>query len=195
MNYIYKITNNINGKLYIGKTGQTIQARFKEHINSSQKPYVNHRPLYDAMNKYGIDKFQIEEIDCCKNDKEASEREIYWISYYDTYRNGYNATLGGDGAAYLELNEEELIEKYMELKSMRAVAREYDVSEKTVRNIINKHNIRKFTQKEQYNIELTNEEILKKYEEMKSMRKVAELLNISKHTVWTAIHKCQEQYA
>lgn len=92
MNYIYKITNIINGKLYIGKTGKTIEERFQDHKRASKAPYVN-RPLYDAMNKYGYEYFIIEEVECCKNDKEASIREMYWIAYYDTYRNGYNATL------------------------------------------------------------------------------------------------------
>lgn len=194
MHYIYKIRNDINGKLYIGKTGQTVQSRFQEHIYTSKLTYTN-RPLYDAMNKYGIEHFQVETIDYCKNDKEASEREIYWIAYYDTYRNGYNATIGGDGVSYLDLNEEEMIERYMELKSMRAVAREYDIAEKTVRNIVNKYEIPKFTKKEQFNIEITNEEIMEKYRELQSTRKVAKLFKISKSTVCRAIHKCQTKYA
>ena len=79
MNYIYKITNIINGKLYIGKTGKTIEERFQDHKRASKAPYVN-RPLYDAMNKYGYEYFIIEEVECCKNDKEASIREMYWIA-------------------------------------------------------------------------------------------------------------------
>ena len=92
--YIYKITNSINQKSYIGKTVQTIEKRWKEHIKDSRK-YVN-RPLYRAFNKYGIENFSIdliEEVDI----RELSNKEIYWIEYYHTYSNGYNATLGGDG--------------------------------------------------------------------------------------------------
>ena len=48
------------------------------------------------MNKYGIENFIIEEIEEV-DVKELSIREIYWIEYYNSYKNGYNATLGGDG--------------------------------------------------------------------------------------------------
>ena len=51
MGYIYKITNSINGKLYIGQTRKTIEERFQVHIKNAQK-HIN-RYLYDAMNKYG----------------------------------------------------------------------------------------------------------------------------------------------
>ena len=140
MNFIYKITNDINGKLYIGKTNRSIEIRFQEHIKVSKKEYKN-RPLYDAMNKYGVNHFHIEQIDICETDEEASTKEIYWIAYYDTYRHGYNATLGGDGKQLLDLNEEEIIEKYQELKSKRAVGRYFNVDEKTIRSILNKYNV------------------------------------------------------
>ena len=140
MNFIYKISNDINDKVYIGKTGRTIEERFKEHQLASKKEYKN-RPLYNAMNKYGIEHFFVEQIEECKNDKEACEREIYWINQFDSYHNGYNATLGGDGTAVLELNDEEIVEKYKELKSKRAVGRYFNIDEKTVRNILNKYDV------------------------------------------------------
>jgi len=54
------------------------------------------RPLYSAINKYGIEHFKIEKIEECGIDI-LNEREIYWIDYYHSYHNGYNATKGGDG--------------------------------------------------------------------------------------------------
>ena len=140
MHFIYKITNDINNKLYIGKTSRTIQIRFHEHVKDSKKSYTN-RPLYDAMNKYGAEHFHINIIDTCYTNEEASEKEIYWIEYYDSYRNGYNATLGGEGVTTLTLNDEEVVKKYKELKSKRAVGRYFQVDEKTIRTILNKYKI------------------------------------------------------
>lgn len=95
MGYIYKITNKINQKSYIGLTTKTIQERWQEHIQVIDK-YKNVRPLYSALAKYGLEAFSIEEIEEVDDDY-LGEREIYWISYFNTYQKGYNATLGGDG--------------------------------------------------------------------------------------------------
>ena len=93
MSYIYKITNTINGKIYIGKTNRTVEERFKEHCRKSERERSEQRPLYNAMNKYGIKNFIIEQIEECPYDI-ASEREKYWIEYYGSFKYGYNATLG-----------------------------------------------------------------------------------------------------
>ena len=93
---IYKIYNDVNDKLYIGKTVSSIEKRFQEHCDDSKKERCEKRYLYNAMNKYGIEHFFIELIEECDL-KELSEKEIYWIGYYNSYKNGYNATLGGDG--------------------------------------------------------------------------------------------------
>lgn len=101
MAYIYKIINDINGKIYIGKTNLTIEKRWKQHIKDSSKPNIQHRPLYKAIQKYGIEHFHIKEIEQCSV-KDASKREKYWIEYYNTFKNGYNATIGGDGKTYCD---------------------------------------------------------------------------------------------
>lgn len=54
------------------------------------------RKLYRAFNRYGIQNFSIEQIEECDNSL-LNEREVYWIKYYDSFNNGYNMTLGGDG--------------------------------------------------------------------------------------------------
>jgi hypothetical protein len=48
------------------------------------------------MNKYGNEHFHIEEVEECPLEI-LSEREKYWIKYFFSYENGYNATMGGDG--------------------------------------------------------------------------------------------------
>lgn len=94
MAYIYKITNDINQKIYIGKTDFSIEKRFKEHCRDAFKERNEKRPLYAAMRKYGIEHFHIELIEETDN---SEKQEIYWIEYYKAYENGYNATRGGDG--------------------------------------------------------------------------------------------------
>lgn len=96
MGFIYKIVNDINNKIYVGQTINSIEERFKEHKNDSKRRKTEQRPLYRAMNKYGTEHFHIELIEECENDK-LQEREIYWIAYYRGYEDGYNATHGGDG--------------------------------------------------------------------------------------------------
>ena len=101
MGYIYIISNDINDKKYIGKTSHTIDYRWKLHL--TQYPYVK-CPLYSAFNKYGIEHFSINKIEEC-DDNILSEREIYWIKFYDSYNSGYNATLGGEGCAKYDYDE------------------------------------------------------------------------------------------
>ena len=96
MAYIYKITNTLNGKMYVGKTTTSIQERFKRHCYDRDKRSCEKRPLYNAMNKYGIEAFTIELLEEISNSL-ASEREIHWIKVLNTYSDGYNATIGGDG--------------------------------------------------------------------------------------------------
>ena len=101
MGVIYKITNSINGKVYIGQTRQKLGVRWKQHINSSLCETANdyNTYLHVAIRKYGIDAFVVEEIEVCDN-AELDAREIFWIDYYHSFNNkhGYNLTLGGGGS-------------------------------------------------------------------------------------------------
>lgn len=119
MGYIYKITNDINNKIYIGKTEFDIEKRFQEHCRDALKDRNEKRPLYNAMNKYGIEHFKIEEIEQC-NDIES--REKYWIEYYDSYNNGYNATLGGDGKTLI--NYDLVVEKFKKGMTITEISNE-----------------------------------------------------------------------
>lgn len=118
MGYIYKITNQINGKVYIGQTNlPSVQDRFDAHVKKANR-HVN-RYLYDAMNYYGVDNFSVEEIEHCDKD-ELDEREIFWISHYQTNDKnyGYNMTAGGGGGDTWTNNphKEETIQKSKDTK-------------------------------------------------------------------------------
>lgn len=97
--FIYKITNNINGKIYIGKTTTSINQRFNRHVKSSQND--SNLYIHNAIRKYGETNFTIEEIDFTDNLKDLSTKEKYWIEYYKSYDKdiGYNLTKGGEGGA------------------------------------------------------------------------------------------------
>lgn len=101
MPYIYKIINDINNKVYIGKTLETIEKRWQQHCKDFQKESENSRPLYRAMNKYGIEHFSISLVEECDKDS-LSEKEKYWIEFYRSFKYGYNATVGGDGRSYCD---------------------------------------------------------------------------------------------
>ena len=144
MAYIYKIINNVNQKIYIGKTSSTIEKRFKEHCNDSKKERCEKRPLYDAMNKYGIENFTVEKVEEVENDEIASEREIYWINKLRTYIgfndcNGYNATLGGDSKRIYDYQT--IAKKYLELKNQKETAKYFQCDVETVKKACQENNI------------------------------------------------------
>lgn len=138
MNIIYVITNDINNKQYVGKTHNSIEKRFKQHVSDSKRKRCEKRPLYDAMNKYGIEHFHIKELEHCPAN-EAAEREMYWIEKLDTYHYGYNATLGGDSKHYY--NYKEIANKYLELQNLKETAKYFDCDTDTVRVACCEYNI------------------------------------------------------
>ena len=148
MGYIYKITNTLNDKVYIGQTIKTVQKRFTQHKNNSNKEYFSQIVLYKAFNKYGIENFICEEIEEVPNDK-LDEREKYWIEYYDSYFNGYNSTLGGRTTQLYNWDTDDIIEKYMILKSARSVAKEIGCDHSTIDRILNENGVKRFTPSQQ----------------------------------------------
>ena len=140
MGYIYCITNLINGKQYVGKTTNTIEERFKEHCRDSRKERCNKRPLYDAMNKYGVENFKIEELEQIDDPTLLSDREKYWIKELNTWgRTGYNASKGGDGKVLYDYKE--IIELYNMGYSQKQVAQKVGCCDGTVSKILKAHNI------------------------------------------------------
>lgn len=175
--YIYKIVNDINQKIYIGKTEFSIEKRWAEHCNDYLKRDSENRPLYRAMKKYGIKNFHIELVEETNN---PSEREIYWIEYYNSFKYGYNATLGGDGKRYLDYDL--IIKTYNDTHNCNKTAQILNISADSVRNVIKSHGYtpdrRVANFKAVAQLDLKTGEIIKVYS---SIKEAERSLNISKH--------------
>lgn len=101
---IYKITNLLNGKVYIGKTTKSVfQDRCNEHFLGavSLKRGRNKKPshLQKAINKYGSENFKVERIISCQSEDILNQLETFFIKKFKSYlsRFGYNKTMGGEG--------------------------------------------------------------------------------------------------
>lgn len=103
MAYIYCIKNDVNNKVYIGKTVYTIQHRFKEHIRDARNHKCNSK-LHRAILKYGDEHFYPILLEECSND-DASEKEKYYIQLYNSVQNGYNISYGGEGESQVDLKQ------------------------------------------------------------------------------------------
>lgn len=113
MHYIYKYTNKITGKHYIGQTNN-LQKRFNGHKSEAFNPNASgyNLPFHCAIRKYGMDGFTyevLEEIADGESQDFIDEREKYFIKEYHslTSENGYNLTIGGDGCPKPKLTYEE----------------------------------------------------------------------------------------
>ncbi len=91
----YCITNLLNTKQYIGITTQTINIRWSEHLSRSKYSHSK-SAIHSAIRKYGKENFKIEHIVSCVSIEYLKLTEIALIEQYNTFRNGYNLTAGGD---------------------------------------------------------------------------------------------------
>jgi group I intron endonuclease len=137
---IYKITNKINGKAYIGQS-TNIKRRWNVHKNASVNPNGKcyEYPLYRAMRKYGLDNFTFEVVEECKK-SELNEREIFYIQKYNTYADGYNQDNGGECARHYHKLSDDLVLKIIQrLKTSddhgSVIGAEFGVSYWTIRDI------------------------------------------------------------
>ena len=104
---IYKITNNLTNKCYIGQSFH-VEDRLNRH-KQCPKTY-SHYPLYQDIRELGLNCFSFEIIEECSPDQ-LNEREIYWIDYYNSFENGYNQTKGGTTSGHpMKISEEALSE-------------------------------------------------------------------------------------
>jgi len=211
MNCVYKITNLLNNKIYIGKTSD-YKKRWYKHIYTSKKD-IKKSLIHKAIKKYGIDNFKFEILEENLIQDELTNREIYYISLYKTnvkkYGNkyGYNLTDGGEGISgykYTTKQKEkintaklskkqvlEILEAYNCGAKVSDIKQTYNVSKSTVNRIIrgkcwselNKHPI-----KRKPGAKLTESKIIDIYNYFinnnVSIFETSKKFNVSKFLIW-----------
>lgn len=189
MGIVYIITNDINSKVYVGQTTRSIEERWKEHKRIKCSKNEKNMLIKRAILKYGESHFKIKELEKC-NKEELNSKEIYYINFYDSYKNGYNSTIGGqEGTSILKLinKQKEIISLYNEGFSLREIARNYNVDKQTIKHILEINNITlrkirnyKYSQSERLQI-LKDSEVLSRKEVIKkwniSISYLSQLIN------------------
>lgn len=138
---IYIIKNTVNKKVYIGQTTTTLRTRFCQHLKNSTLK-TRHYKIYNAIKKYGKEKFYIECLERNIPIEELDEREIYYIEKYNSFEKGYNSTKGGDGRTInKEYDEEDICISYKNGVGLQELAERYDVSITTISRCLKKCNV------------------------------------------------------
>jgi group I intron endonuclease len=105
MAIIYKITNTVTNKCYIGYTSHSVTERWNQHVRRSTK-YKTNVKFDNALRKYGKSNWTVEVLEEGLSVNDSKVKEQFYINLFDSYQNGYNSTLGGDGNNGIIMSEE-----------------------------------------------------------------------------------------
>ena len=138
--FIYKVTNKVTGKSYIGQTRNTVEFRWRQHYKTKDNKY-----FHKAIQKYGKENFEVTTLEVCPVEQ-LNDREIYYINKYDTFKKGYNLTKGGTAYTptkrcangYIEVDDkyEEIKGMYLAGYSTAKIATLYNVDRHCISNIL-----------------------------------------------------------
>lgn len=179
---IYKITNIINNKIYIGQTVQDVNRRWRQHVTMD---YKKNYYLGKAIHKYGEKSFKIEVVEICEESK-LDEKEKYYINEYESFKSniGYNVSTGGKTPkkSFPDIDIDYIIDLYVNKHySLKKVAEDVGcVTWHRIQNLLIDNNIKirdrhDFGVKYLYSKEEFEEALLKN----KSLRSAANYIGIS----------------
>lgn len=123
MAIVYKITNNITSKSYVGYSSTTLEHRVSQHFKSAEKYEGSSRKFYNSIQKHGTNCWTAEVLYEGLTIEEAKQLEIHTIEKFNTYNNGYNSTLGGDGNNGIIMSDESNRKRSVALKG---ISKDYD---------------------------------------------------------------------
>lgn len=139
---IYKIVNKIDGKCYIGQTSKTFNKRYEAKGEGIERVYNYHTRLRNvgrsynqhllrAMEKFGMDNFEIEILEVCKTHEELNEKEMHHIKKFKSSDSsfGYNCTEGGDSIKRTKSLEKKMMQT-RKLKKINKTTDIYNLSQK-----------------------------------------------------------------
>lgn len=134
---IYIIKNKCNDKVYIGQTIQDVEERFKQHLRPSIMKQRGTYKIYNAMNKYGKENFYHETLEVEVTQDLLDEREIYYIDLFDSYKNGYNSTYGGNSRRINKIEDvDKLIEMFKKGYTYEEMGDYFGVHKETTKRIL-----------------------------------------------------------
>lgn len=113
---VYLIKNLITDKVYVGYTKHSLEKRWKQHCSRAKKQ-IN-TPFYNAIRKYGENVWEKSIIYECNSISEVKQKEIELILEHNSYKNGYNATTGGDGNQGIKMSPESNYKRSIALKGI-----------------------------------------------------------------------------
>lgn len=126
---VYRITNTLNGKFYIG-CSTNIKRRWSAHRTrykqASNKEY--NRPLYKAIREDGIENFNFDILELVDDREKLYSREYFFIKELHACQNGYNEDYGGENHGRAKLTADDVVdirERYAEHESKRNVYLDY----------------------------------------------------------------------
>ena len=173
MGLIYKIQHKENKKIYIGQTSVSLKYRLQKHREAA-KTGTSH--FYKAIRKYGWEAFEIQIVEDNISLELINEREKYWIAYYDSYKNGYNSTIGGEGARLT--TDEEIINLWHQGKTITDITSVLHSNKDTIRSVLHDYGVTsediKYRSKEWLRRDYDSEEVLKLWNEGKTTREIRE---------------------
>lgn len=178
--FVYIIRNTVNDKVYIGQTTQSIEERFKQHLKPSTTKTKGSYKIYNDMRKYGKENFYIELLEIVDIDK-LNERECYFIEYYDSYKNGYNSTRGGNSKEISTITDIELLKKlFYQNLSYKEIADKFGVNKATIVRTLHSLNLRKN--------KLLTKDFLENHKDLFNYQ-IAEMMGVNEATVTRAFQK------
>lgn len=190
---IYLITNNINGKKYIGQTVQSVETRFYQHCRDKRSGST----VSKAITKYGKDNFTIEIIDTADSFLELNIKEEYWICSLDLVKKGYNSRTGGRDGRHTEQSRAKMSKshtgKVLNKSHRQAISKGMQTSKKAIKADKGKY----FRENNpQYDIELKSKIARSKYKPVYcvnnklcylSLKLASEDLDIKQNSMSTAM--------